>query len=113
MALINCPECSKQISSSTPQCPHCGYPINQKQSIKVQFPQTKTLIQGCYVYDENGHLLAECKQGGVATFETDKEEIVIKCEMSGYFGSATTKAKPGDRFVVTATLWGSIRISEF
>jgi membrane protein YdbS with pleckstrin-like domain len=30
MALINCPECGKQASSSAPTCPACGYPIAQK-----------------------------------------------------------------------------------
>lgn len=28
MALINCPECGKQISDKAPNCPNCGYPIN-------------------------------------------------------------------------------------
>lgn len=28
MALINCPECRKQISNQASACPHCGYPIN-------------------------------------------------------------------------------------
>lgn len=27
MALISCPECSRQISDQTPSCPGCGYPI--------------------------------------------------------------------------------------
>lgn len=27
MALINCPECNKEISDSTNNCPFCGYPI--------------------------------------------------------------------------------------
>ena len=27
MALINCPECGAQVSSSANACPHCGYPI--------------------------------------------------------------------------------------
>jgi hypothetical protein len=27
MALITCPECSKQISSAATQCPSCGYPL--------------------------------------------------------------------------------------
>lgn len=31
MALINCPECSKQISDQSTTCPHCGYPIRSKQ----------------------------------------------------------------------------------
>ena len=28
MALINCPECNKQISDKAQSCPHCGCPIN-------------------------------------------------------------------------------------
>lgn len=27
MALVNCPECEKQISSAAANCPHCGIPI--------------------------------------------------------------------------------------
>ncbi|RII26755.1 MAG: hypothetical protein CXR31_10130 [Geobacter sp.] len=27
MALINCPECSREISDKANACPHCGYPI--------------------------------------------------------------------------------------
>jgi len=30
MALINCPECGKQVSSSAHACPQCGYPIAEK-----------------------------------------------------------------------------------
>lgn len=30
MALITCPDCGKQISSSAPSCPNCGRPINTK-----------------------------------------------------------------------------------
>ena len=32
MALINCPECGKQVSSEAPTCPACGYPIAEKQA---------------------------------------------------------------------------------
>lgn len=32
MALINCPECNKQISDKANSCPHCGYPINNFSS---------------------------------------------------------------------------------
>lgn len=27
MALINCPECGKEISDKSKQCIHCGYPL--------------------------------------------------------------------------------------
>lgn len=29
MALIKCPECQKDVSSSASSCPHCGYPIRE------------------------------------------------------------------------------------
>jgi len=28
MALIQCPECKKEISGSAPSCPSCGYVLN-------------------------------------------------------------------------------------
>jgi uncharacterized membrane protein YdbT with pleckstrin-like domain len=30
MALINCPECGKQVSNAAPTCPQCGYPVAEK-----------------------------------------------------------------------------------
>lgn len=45
MALISCPECSREISDSAKACPHCGYPlvevlkkensISTKENIKI------------------------------------------------------------------------------
>jgi RNA polymerase subunit RPABC4/transcription elongation factor Spt4 len=32
MALINCPDCKKQVSSEAEKCPHCGRSIAAKQS---------------------------------------------------------------------------------
>lgn len=34
MALIKCPECSKEVSDKAPVCIHCGYPL-QEQSLTV------------------------------------------------------------------------------
>lgn len=31
MALINCPECGKEISDKAKACPHCGYPLSTKE----------------------------------------------------------------------------------
>ncbi len=33
MALINCPECSKEISDTVKKCPNCGYKFKKKKSI--------------------------------------------------------------------------------
>lgn len=36
MALINCPECGKEISDTAVSCPHCGYGINQAPVVTTQ-----------------------------------------------------------------------------
>ncbi|MDO4841511.1 MAG: ribosomal protein L7/L12 [Phoenicibacter congonensis] len=33
MALITCPECGKQISDKAPACIHCGYPLQEQQTV--------------------------------------------------------------------------------
>lgn len=43
MALINCPECNKEISDKATVCPNCGYPI-QKQSFNSKPSSTKVNI---------------------------------------------------------------------
>jgi hypothetical protein len=35
MALINCPECSKEVSDSAPSCPNCGVAIASKAESKA------------------------------------------------------------------------------
>ncbi len=35
MALINCPECGKEISDKSEKCIHCGYPIQQSNLCKI------------------------------------------------------------------------------
>lgn len=39
MALINCPECNKEISDSARKCPHCGYPL--KEEVEVIYEKKK------------------------------------------------------------------------
>ena len=29
MALIQCPECGKEVSDKAGKCPHCGYPLEE------------------------------------------------------------------------------------
>lgn len=35
MALINCPECNKEISNKAQSCPHCGCPINSNAGFSI------------------------------------------------------------------------------
>ncbi len=38
MALVNCPECGKEISDSAKSCPHCGYPLSEDNTEKKASP---------------------------------------------------------------------------
>ena len=41
MALIQCPDCGKEVSSSATACPNCGYPItsqSDKGFVTIKFP---------------------------------------------------------------------------
>jgi uncharacterized membrane protein YdbT with pleckstrin-like domain len=36
MALINCPECGKQVSTAAVACPSCGYPVAERPAAVAQ-----------------------------------------------------------------------------
>jgi len=44
MALIDCPECSKQISDQAAACPHCGHPIKSDDPEEPQPQQREGLF---------------------------------------------------------------------
>ena len=41
MALIKCPECSKEISDTVKKCPNCGYKLKLRREDKSQFKTLK------------------------------------------------------------------------
>lgn len=43
MALINCPECGKEVSDTAPRCPNCGHIINKKEANKTE----NSSVGGC------------------------------------------------------------------
>jgi uncharacterized membrane protein YvbJ len=42
MALINCPECGKEISNSAVTCPHCGIKLLSFAAMKAQMNKKKS-----------------------------------------------------------------------
>jgi len=44
MALIACPECGKQVSSSAPTCPGCGHPIARPVATPVATPVARRRV---------------------------------------------------------------------
>jgi len=45
MALINCPECGRQVSTAAKVCPNCGYPVSEKVSQPGASPADELLIE--------------------------------------------------------------------
>lgn len=54
MALIQCPECKKEISTEASACPHCGYKVPKKQSLLVAIPVL--LLVGFMAFKFGGNL---------------------------------------------------------
>ena len=62
MALINCPECERQISDQAKNCPDCGYPvkseiINYVEDKKITVVTPPTVVvkskEGCFLQTLN------------------------------------------------------------
>jgi hypothetical protein len=49
MALITCPDCKKEISSSAVNCPNCGYPIAKAIETKSKAISKKDKRLGCII----------------------------------------------------------------
>ena len=49
MALINCPECNKEISSKAESCPNCACPINRKSDKPIKVKSEGLFMQSLNV----------------------------------------------------------------
>lgn len=106
MSLIICNECGKEVSDKAKSCINCGCPIQIDNVVKVKFPRGNQLFNmGCTVCDENDNVLAECREGEVASFEL-KEAMTIYVYMSSRIGKASILAHPGDRLEVNFRTFG-------
>lgn len=98
MALINCPECGKQISDKAGACPNCGCPIaNAPTDVKI-----RALSDGNGVlrsrYYIGGRMVAEVPVGSVATINIDKPTVIEvrqKAMMQEYSRGWKFTAVPG------------------
>ncbi|MDH0657766.1 zinc ribbon domain-containing protein [Acinetobacter johnsonii] len=67
MALINCPECTKQISDQSNSCPHCGYPM-KPQKLNQQPPPLFYDQQPPPLFDGQQKKEKKSKSYGCGTF---------------------------------------------
>lgn len=88
MALIECPECGKQVSDKAGSCPNCGCPIEDLSTsgqVRIQIPSTQQIQPGlvgafsskAVEVKSAGKTLWSGKQGQTAVFDVDGPTQVI------------------------------------
>lgn len=109
MALIQCPECGKQVSNSAKNCPNCGYPIaeNSNDTIRIKIGQHPQ-ISGYHVTIKalgTGKNLCTIASGSIGEIKTDKPITV------GFYGmtkipmlTETLSPENGGKYKAT---WGT------
>lgn len=70
MALINCPECGKQISDQAASCPNCGMPRQKTVNASLSTtPKKQEVIRCPKCYSTNLHVDKKGSAGGRHSLE--------------------------------------------
>lgn len=111
MALINCPECGKEVSDKAEACIHCGAPLKEKplEPVMVNVPSLDG-FQRKFVIEYNGREVTG-KSGTTLEFSV-KEATTIRVSLHGYFGHPTMTVRPGDKIQVSIGGMGSISLAK-
>lgn len=117
MALINCSECSREISDKAEACPHCGCPRQQLLPETVccldcrkDFPFNDEVCPFCGLFNSQKHnLLAELKPELEVITVTDQDTAVIcpKCRARNAY-SAQKRGLSLKRAVFFGLIGGAI-----
>lgn len=96
MALINCPDCKKEVSNRADKCIFCGCPLNEEEYIvKFKTPANigilKTKIK--FYNDKTKELLAEDITGGVVSIKIT-EPTTIRIKIGKGWKDAILEYKP-------------------
>ena len=79
MALINCPECNKEISDKATSCPNCGYPVEKKINKNLNSSVLDLCPKCGKFYSSKEHFCPDCgtKMIDCHLTEEDYSEMVI------------------------------------
>ena len=81
MALISCPECGRQVSSSAKNCPTCGCPIEGRDIATIRLDSLRVgLIAKVYV---DGVLTMEAASGSTVTIPVPSGKCYVVFETGG------------------------------
>lgn len=107
MALIKCPECSKEISNKASACPNCGCPLSEMVkggTVRIKMPNN--IVEGwaglfssrkALVKDDNGSVLWEGSHGENASFTID-EPTNILIELGGWANPVSGIVEPKRKY---------------
>ncbi len=108
MSLIPCPECGKEISSSTNKCPHCGYNIPRNYSLVISLTIVAILVVvGVIVYLNSDY-------HKMLTMNKNISEFVINMKNNGYIlgDDLSIKTLNKHNFYINHDMWKSLKRSE-
>lgn len=77
MALIECPECGKEVSTTASNCPNCGYNIKRiiQNCVACELNKKKMVLMN---YDKEQNILICPECGRITKFRTPEEEAQIE-----------------------------------
>lgn len=85
MALINCPECGKEISDQASSCPNCGVTINSNTSQPIDTNMNKGSIKCPKCGSTNLQAISDTHGKGVSFWK------LCFCGLLGLCGAGKTK----------------------
>ena len=80
MALINCPECNKEVSDKAKICPNCGFSISDASNdvVRIKIDQHPQLLgQLVTIKDVSGNILVKNAHSGSIVDIPTKDDITI------------------------------------
>ena len=81
MALIKCPECGKEVSSSAKNCPNCGCPIESRNEAVIRLDSLRVgQIAKVYV---DGLQITETSSGSIVTIPVPNGRCNVVFETGG------------------------------
>ena len=108
MALINCPECGKEVSDKAKSCIHCGCPLVDllmtEGEVRIKMPNN--IVEGwvglfssrdASVVDTHGKILWRGKHGENARFTIDAPTKVI-IELGGWANEVVGEVCPKRKY---------------
>lgn len=112
MALIECKECSKQVSDKATACPNCGCPIaspKQNTEVRIKMPNIELGTLGLFssrdaiVKDKNGKILWKGQHGQTAKFNIE-EVTNILINLGGWANETKGSVEPGKKYSMVQDL---------